>query len=312
MNTTNSTSSDDDDDSGLGSVQLTLVINAVAGAVFLLVFFLILRTTWALFSVHIRRKLFRKFVNDRKEKGSVIPAEEYPVNLDDELRDHSDAHDFLNDVDEKYIIPIPVLREIQVVLLFLIETILTLVWPSYQEEDKKRNVRFYGRDLAVYLSFQQKMIYCFAIILILAVAIIVPVHVTATPSEQYQALLNRRQESRIVDAKENEQRSNGAVLNNTLLTQPTDPTVIRTSFVMITNDPYRTLATVFMAAVFIVIVGFFFIVYFPRRELVSQFNYDGCDADFAVPEILIKQGNYGLRSHEERLHMAMRTSNCEV
>jgi hypothetical protein len=187
MNSTNTTAGTGE--SGLGSVQLTLVINAIAGSVFVAVFFLILRPWWALHNVPKRRKLFRRFIQERKVNGSAIPEEECPINLEEELRDHNDAYDFLNDVHEKYIVNIPVIRTIEVTILFIVETTLTLIWPEYQERDKKRNVRFYGRDLAVYLSFQQKILYCFFIILLLSVAIIIPVHVTGVPSEQFAILL---------------------------------------------------------------------------------------------------------------------------
>ncbi|KAL0478927.1 hypothetical protein AKO1_007826 [Acrasis kona] len=134
----------------------------------------------------------------------------------------------------------------------------------------------------------------------LASVIIIPIHTTSTPTAVYAPLISEERHSQVAQ---------DSSVASAVSTQPTNTVVSRTSFIMVESSPTRTLAHIFLCAVIILLVVYITMINFLRTDVVTEFNYQGCDADFPIPEILIKEGMPAVRTYDERMQMTNLTNN---
>jgi hypothetical protein len=83
-------------------------------------------------------------------------------------------------VDSQNLVTNPFIRWFQIRIIFTWGLILTLIWPWSQRRDRQRTAKNLGSDFAIYFFFSQLMIYAFALITIISLAVLLPVHLSTT------------------------------------------------------------------------------------------------------------------------------------
>ncbi|KAF0973388.1 hypothetical protein FDP41_008092 [Naegleria fowleri] len=155
------------------------------------------------------------------------------------------------------------------------DAVLSFFVPSYAQTDRIRNTKRYGKDIAVYLYFQQIIIWILLICTVLTCAVLLPIHLTGQPPvyEYNMTYIDQQTSSLQIDYISNPdsdilQKGTKPVKN---LTQE-DNALLRTTIEMVANSPIKLYAHIGVL-ILCVLVGLIFFIQFHYSAIIRNQSF---------------------------------------
>jgi hypothetical protein len=165
----------------------------------------------------------------------------------------------------KYSVP----RFFQLIIFYLWEVFINSFIPRSRTRYHKRNVKHYGRDIAVYLYFQQIMVIIFFIMSVIALATLLPIHIIlGNTSSGVQTITSSHADT------------------TSAFTPVVGPEYYftLTSINMVIGSPALLASHTVLAGVFVLLL-IASLVIFARSEIVNKFNFAEHDQDLSVSDV---------------------------
>jgi hypothetical protein len=271
-----------------GGVGITVLINTVITVILLFVYIFFLQPCVTLYNVEKKSKLLSQVLKQQDDVEQQQQQDEQLDNTTNNNIDDGDLHSIFYDTKS---IKNPILHGISVRLLFFWTTLKTLIIPSYRVKDRKMTIKRYGRDVAVYILFQQQVLYALCLCSIVGLGFLLPIHLTGEVPAVIQAANNET----------------AAAFSAPLLKSSIEMRITQAKVLSV---------HVMLMILFCIVFAMFTIFWFLGHPLVSKVNYMRCDED--TPEmaknpeeenLIVKVSGNEARPDRYRFNMMSRTGD---
>jgi hypothetical protein len=275
-----------------GGVGLTVLINTVITVLLLLLYIFFLQPCVTLYNVEKKEKLLEQVMKENENLEEICVEPSMNNSGTNSNIEEDDLHSiFYETKSVKY----PLLHGVVIRLVFIWSTVKTLIIPSYRLQDRRMTVKRFGRDVAVYILYQQQIIYALILCSFIGLSILLPVHLNGT----VPAIIHDTANS-----------GTSATYNAPLL---------KSSIEMRISQPKVLAIHVMLMILFCLIFTMFTICWFLGHPLVSTINYMKCDED--APELtncsedvsaFVKVSGNEARPERFRYNMMSRKGNQDL